>query len=119
MMPILALIQKLLYLFSKRYYVEHLILTLHNHAFLVLSMFLSNLTTALGNLNANLLGPIMGVADRLLGLWMLVYLFLSLKNFFGQGYGITAVKFVTMAFLYAIVTAAGMLSFAAVLFFLF
>ena len=117
MMPILALIQKLLYLFSKRYYVEHLILTLHNHAFLVLSMFLSNLTTALGNLNANLLGPVMGVADRLL--WMLVYLFLSLKNFFGQGYGITAAKFVTMAILYAIVTAAGMLSFAAVLFFLF
>jgi hypothetical protein len=119
MMPILALIQKLLYLFSKRYYVEHLILTLHNHAFLVLSMFLSNLTTALGNLNENLLGPVMGVADRLLGLWMLVYLFLSLKNFFGQGYGITAAKFVTMAILYAIVTAAGMLSFAAVLFFLF
>lgn len=119
MMPILAFIQKLLYVFSKRYYVEHLILTLHNHAFLVLAMFLSSVFSLLEGLGVPILSLVMGVASTLIGFWMVVYLFLSLKNFFVQGYALTAVKFFAMVILYGGVTAAGVLSFAAVLFFLF
>lgn len=119
MMPILALIQKLLYYFSKRFYVEHLILTLHNHAFLVLAVFLSSSVSVLEEMSVPVVSAAMGVAGNLIGIWIVVYLFMSLKNFFGQGYAITVVKFITMAFLYGGVTAAGILSFAAVLFFLF
>jgi len=40
MMPFLAMILKALYFFSKQFYVEHIILTLHNHTFLILAMII-------------------------------------------------------------------------------
>lgn len=48
-----------------------------------------------------------------------MYLYLSLRNFFRQGQVITGIKFLAMAFVYSLVTTAGLLSFAAVLCFLF
>ena len=37
-LPLLALFMKLLYWRPKRYYVEHLLLLVHNHAFIFLAM---------------------------------------------------------------------------------
>ena len=40
LLPVVALIFKFWYLFAKRYYIEHLIFSLHNHAFLFVSLTL-------------------------------------------------------------------------------
>ena len=119
MMPILALIQKLLYLRSNRYYVEHLILTLHNHTFLILAFFLASMLALIDDLNIVVLSPVFSLLNDALSIWIFVYLFLSLKFFFAQGYAVTTVKFITMGFIYTVVTALGIFYFAAVLFFLF
>ena len=43
MIPLLALIQKLIYIHSGHFYVEHLVLTLHNHAFIISIVFVNSL----------------------------------------------------------------------------
>ena len=117
MMPMLALVQKLLYLRSQRFYIEHLILTLHNHSFLLLAIFLA-LTIALFEDSA-IIGSLLALLGTAINIWIVVYLFLSLRNFFEQGYAITITKFILMAIIYSIVTALGVFFFAIVLFFLF
>ena len=117
MMPMLALVQKLLYLRSRRFYIEHLILTLHNHSFLLLAIFLA-LTIGLFEDSA-IIGSLLALLGTAINIWIVVYLFLSLRNFFDQGYAITITKFILMAIIYSIVTALGVFFFAIVLFFLF
>lgn len=119
MMPILALIQKILYLRSRRFYVEHLILTLHNHSFLLLALFLSSVINLVAGLEIIGVSVLMELVADGIALWIVVYLFLSLRNFFEQSYLITFTKFAAMAVLYSVVTAFGVFYFAAILFFLF
>ena len=119
MMPILALIQKLLYLRSRRFYVEHLILTLHNHSFLLLAIFLINAANLVEETAIIGLSQVLGLVGDVILFWIVIYLFLSLCNFFEQGYAITFAKFAATAVLYSVVTAIGIFYFAATLFFLF
>jgi len=119
MMPLLALIQKILYFRSKRFYVEHLILTLHNHAFIILAVFLANVISVIESSGYQFITVAAAIANFAIGAWVFIYLFLSLRNYFGQGYFITLIKFITMAIIYTVVTAAGIFYFAVVLFFLF
>ena len=119
MMPILALIQKILYFRSKRFYVEHLMLTLHNHSFVILSIFFANVFGFIERREIPVVTSAMALTGYAIVIWVFVYLFLSLRNYFGQGYFITLIKFITMAVIYALVTAAGIFYFAVILFFLF
>lgn len=119
MMPILAFIQKLLYLRSGRFYVEHLILTLHNHAFLILAIFINMLVGLIADLGIPVIQQVASLTGMAISLWIVAYLFLSLRYFFGQGFGITLLKFATMAVTYTVVTAIGIFYFAAVIFFVF
>jgi len=119
MLPIQALIQKLLYIRSRRFYVEHLILTLHNHAFLILAIFIANIASLVESLGIAGVALIMRLTGHAITIWIFVYLFLSLRIFFGQSYFITLCKFITMAVIYAVVTAIGIFYFAVILFFLF
>ena len=118
MMPILALIQKILYFTSRRYYIEHLILTMHNHAFLVLAIFLSMVVNLIEDWELFLLSTMFGYLGTALSLWIIIYLFLSLKRYFKQGYLITFLKFITTTVLYSISLSFGVFVFAALFFFL-
>lgn len=118
MMPILALIQKILYLRSRRFYVEHLILTLHNHSFLLFAFFLSSVANLIAGMEIFGLSGLMGLVGDAVTIWIVVYLFLALRFFFEQSYFITSVKFAAMAVIYSVVTAFGIFYFAAILFFL-
>ena len=119
MMPILALVQKILYFRSKRFYVEHLMLTLHNHSFVILSIFFANAFEFMELWDIPVFSFAMSLVGYAIITWIFVYLFLSLRNYFGQGYFMTLIKFITMAVIYAVVTAAGIFYFAVILFFLF
>jgi hypothetical protein len=118
MMPFLAMILKILYFFSKRFYVEHMILTLHNHTFLILTMIIRMPLASLGEGTILILSPLASLASALLVMWMVIYLFLSLKFYFGQGYLLTTFKFITATISYGILLATGSAVFM-ILFFIF
>lgn len=87
--PLFALLLKILYVRSGRFYVEHLIFSLHLHTWLFLVFMLGN-----GYLKLASFGP--GWLDNLVGwaitLWAGWYVFRSFRVVYGQGRLKTAVK---------------------------
>ena len=61
LLPVFALLLKVLYVFKRRLYMEHLIVALHSHAFLCLSLLLVFLTMALRDSLAPASGPLHGL----------------------------------------------------------
>ncbi len=109
MLPIFAALVATLYLFDRRYYIEHLLLQVHNHAFLFLILigiwllgklrgWLDGMEAAVADWGAGLLGLAMVAAL----VWIPVYLLLSQKRFYAQGWILTPLKFVTLATVYQI-----------------
>jgi hypothetical protein len=119
MIPLLALIQKLIYIRTGHYYVEHLVLTLHNHAFIIFVVFVASLTGAVEESQVPILNILFGFLGTAIYIWMWIYLFLSLKNYFQQGYGKTLLKYITATVLYGFTLSFGILLFSGILFFLF
>lgn len=102
LLPLFALILKLLYLFSKRYYMEHLILALHTHAFIFVMLMLwipLDMLDTLAGLPAWLDRVISWVISAWL-IWIFVYLLLCQKRFYQQRWPVTIGKYLLTGFLY-------------------
>lgn len=100
LLPIFALLLKLLYIRRGRYYMQHLIFSLHFHAYV---FFILSIILAL-----NLWGGVFlkQHADKLF--WLVpLYLLLAMKRFYGQDFGRTAVKFLLLSFNYGIIFVLG------------
>ena len=95
MLPIFALLLKLLYLGSGRSYLEHLVVALYSHAFLLATLF-ANFVLALLPIASAVSVPLM-VA---LWAWAGVYLLLMQHRVYAQHWGVTVGKFLAVAFLY-------------------
>ncbi len=95
LVPVFALMLRVLYLFSGRSYLEHLVVALYSHAFLLLTLFAS-FVLALLPLTAAVTVPI----TLLLWAWAGVYLLIMQHRVYGQFWPITIGKFVVVAFLY-------------------
>ena len=93
-------------------------LTLHNHAFIIFVVFVSSLTDMVAESQMPIINSLFGYLGTAIYLWMWVYLFLSLKNYFQQGYGITLLKYITTTILYGLTLSFGILLFSGILFFL-
>lgn len=115
MMPILALIQKLLWVFTGRYYVEHLVLTVHNQSFLFLMMLLNFIIATPDRLGLSAATPAVEWVSDLATLWMIIYLLISLKVYFKQGWSLSVILFFFTSVIYAAVLATGVLIFGMVL----
>lgn len=104
LLPLFAVILKVLYLFSKRYYTEHLTLALHTHSFLFLAFLLMLLFSGIGDwadaTQRSWIGTPVGFLGALLMLWIPVYLFLAQKWFYGQGFLMTSFKYLLTGFVY-------------------
>lgn len=105
LLPLFALILKILYLFARRFYAEHLVLALHTHSFLFLAfMFLIGLagirSWASQQVAAAWVGIPAGWLFVALWIWIPVYLFLAQKRFYGQGWFFTTIKYLLTGFLY-------------------
>src|SRR5688572_22731318 len=96
LLPLYALLLKLLYIRRKRYYVEHFIFALHVHAFAFVLFLLMTLVQNVG------------FATGLLFLWLMVYYWLALKRVYGQGWFRTTVKWFVLGQTYAIAVALGL-----------
>jgi hypothetical protein len=109
LLPIFALMLKLLYLFKRRLYMEHLIVALHSHAFLCLALLLVFSLDALGDA-ARALAPATGLAERLVVVWMPDYLLLMQKRIYGQGWPMTLLKYGVLGFSYLLLLSFGMVA---------
>ncbi len=108
LLPVFALMLKVLYLFKRRLYMEHLIVALHSHAFLCLSLLLVFLAMALRAwLAPGALHAVLGWVEGLLFAWMPVYLLLMQKRVYGQGWPMTLFKYAVLGISYVILLSFG------------
>jgi hypothetical protein len=112
MMPIFALMLKLMYLFKRRLYMEHLIVALHSHSFIALAVILiMAMSWLLGlvqtnSLWANLLNWARGLAIA----WIPLYLLLMQKRVYGQGWPMTLAKYSVLGVCYSVLLFFAMLA---------
>ena len=96
-LPLLALIMKLLYWRPKRYYVEHLLFLVHNHAFVFLAFSIVALLTSIP-----VVGPHLGLLDGLIWLYMIWYIFRAMRVYYGQSRLLTTAKYLAIGFSYTV-----------------
>ncbi|NNL00465.1 MAG: DUF3667 domain-containing protein [Xanthomonadales bacterium] len=97
LLPVVALIFKFWYLFAKRYYVEHLIFSLHNHSFVFVSLFLILLANVaismLNNSGDSAAATGMEWLVIVISVWIPLYLLVSLRVVYQQNWFMTIGKF--------------------------
>lgn len=96
MLPIFALLLKILYLFSPFHYLQHLVFGLHYHSFVYVLYLLSALFDAVG-----------WQGGGVFALLLLVYLPLALRKAYGSSWFGAIGKSAAMCFSYALVLIAG------------
>lgn len=105
LLPFYALLLKLLYIRSRRYYVEHFIFALHGHAF-AFSLFL-----------VMLLLDRFPVVAGILAYWVMVYFWVAMKRVYQQGWLRTTSKWLALGQTYLLAVAFGLvLAFIAAIF---
>lgn len=101
LLPVFAALLKLMYIRSKRYYVEHFVFALHTHAFAFI-MF-------------TLMMPFSGTPiEVVLFFWIVIYYFLAMKRVYGQGVVVTLAKYFVVTTLYTILLSLVLLGVVAV-----
>jgi hypothetical protein len=110
MLPVFALLLKLAYLFKRRLYMEHLLVALHSHSFIAITLLLMIGLDALGGLLSGLplAAPALGWLAIGLACWIPVNLFLTQKRVYGQGWIMTFLKFSVIGLLYILLLTAAM-----------
>ena len=108
LVPVFALLLKVFYLFSGRLYLEHLVVALYSHVFLVLTILVQFLLAAAdGAVAAHSAWASRGIGllEFALWCWLPVYLLLMQKRIYGQGWLLTLVKYVVLGNLYFVLVA--------------
>lgn len=103
MLPAFALLLKVVYLFRRRLYMEHLIVALHSHAFLFLSLLLWSLLQLLSmwlTPHAAWLGTPLHWSIVALWIWAPTYLLLMQKRIYRQGWPMTILKYLFVGWCY-------------------
>ncbi|MDX1555109.1 MAG: hypothetical protein R3212_03690, partial [Xanthomonadales bacterium] len=101
-----ALLFKFWYLFAKKYYVEHLIHALHNHAFLFVVLTITLLNNALIEWQdpegTSTFWQSMTWLNTAIYIWIPVYLFISLRTVYRQNWFLTSCKYMVIGVSYFI-----------------
>ena len=96
-LPLLAAVMMLLYWRPRRYYVEHLLFFIHNHAGLFVAFGLYSIVVSL--LPVPALEDWLGIA---LFLYLLWYLYRAMRSVYGQSRVRTVAKFMAVGFAYLV-----------------
>ena len=96
-MPLYALWLRLFFRGSKRYYIEHLVFSLHLHTWAFLALMIGGGYLDLAGLGPDWLGSLVGWT--LFG-WMLWYTVAAARTVYGQGWPRTAIKMAALAGIY-------------------
>jgi hypothetical protein len=96
-LPLLAGIMKLMYWRPKRYYVEHLLFLVHNHAavfLMIILLMLFSLLPWLGDFTPLVVFVSLG--------YMAWYIFRAMRNVYGQHGGLTFLKYLVLGWTYLV-----------------
>jgi hypothetical protein len=107
LMPIFAFLLQVAYIRQKRLYLEHLVVALYSHAYLLLVLLAMCLLTALGALSVWLDAPT-GWLKTALWIWVPIYLWLMQKRVYRQNAFITTLKYVQMGVVYGMLVLFGL-----------
>ena len=97
--PLFALVLKILYVFKRRFYIDHLIFALHTHAFIFLSTVIIIGVGLLLALESTALTALVCAA---LGCFVFVQLLIAIRRVYRQNWFATLFKFVLGSFIYSI-----------------
>ena len=92
-LPLLAALMMLFYWRPRHYYVEHLLLLLHNHACVFVVVPLAWGLSAL-------VPPASGLVDFAVFVYLVWYMYRSMRTVYGQGPGLTWAKLTALSFFY-------------------
>ncbi len=96
LLPLFAVLLKLMFVFSKRLYLEHLTVALHSHSFLFLVILIVQLLSYI-HTNSEVNYPAIASTVESLFIvliaWVPIYLFIMQKRVYKQGYFLTSLKF--------------------------
>ena len=95
LLPVMALVLKVLYPLSRRYYVEHLLFFVHFHSFFFLVLTLQIVYSRIGSL-VGAPGPVVVLPVVASSLYIPVYLFIAMRRVYGQGRLLTLLKYLVL-----------------------
>ena len=101
MLPVFALLLKLLYLRRQRYYVGHLIFALNYHSLAFIVLLITTVATVA------LPTSVGGIINALLILYLHVYLFMAMYRVYNESWGKTLLKFFVLYICYNTVLGLG------------
>ncbi len=116
LMPLFALLLKFFYVFKRRLYMEHLLVALHSHAFIFLTLIVVIVLGAVKSWasgSAWIAQPLDWLST-IAGIWMLVYLFWMQKRVYRHGWIMAAVMYSVIGISYTVLLSFGVV-FAAIL----
>jgi hypothetical protein len=96
LLPLFAILLKIMYIFSKRLYMEHLTVALHSHSFIFFTILLVELLDVFAGYSKTVLPILTGsieFASKALLTWIPIYLFIMQKRVYKQGYFFTFIKY--------------------------
>ncbi|MGI8891572.1 MAG: DUF3667 domain-containing protein [Chthoniobacterales bacterium] len=97
--PLFALVLKILYVFKRRFYIEHLVFALHTHAFIFLSTVI---IIGIGFLLALQSTVLTAVFCPLLSCVVIVQLLFAIRRVYRQNWFATIVKFLLGSWIYCV-----------------
>jgi len=103
LVPVFALLLKVFYLGSGRGYLEHLVVGLYSHAFMVLTLlaiFLLRIAGAALAVRAPWGGVLFGTIEGLLWAWLPVYLWWTQWRVYRESWWLTTIKYLVIGNLY-------------------
>lgn len=103
-MPLFAVLLKVFYLFKRRLYMEHLLVALHSHAFIFMSVLVILALAVLGDLASGVpaLKALLGWLGTAAWIWLFLYLLLMQKRVYRQGWWMTILKYCVIGWCYSI-----------------
>lgn len=104
LLPLFAVLLKVMFIFSKRLYMEHLTVALHSHSFIFIAILLSEVLDVLNDYlepTYSTLANFTGVVAGGILIWIPIYLFLMQRKVYRQGFFLTLVKFTVISTIYS------------------
>lgn len=115
LLPLFAALLKIMYLFSNRFYMEHLTVALHSHSFVFISILLIEIIDYLQDTflkASSWLDSTLHIISIILLAWVPIYLFVMQKRIYKQGYAITFIKYSIVGVAYsALITMTAIVAF--------
>ena len=111
LMPLFAVLLKVVYVFYRRLYMEHLIVALHSHAFVFMSLLLIALITLLLSVTgtqAAWADPVLRLLRAAVWTWLPIYLFLMQKRVYRHGWPMALVAWSVVGTCYIVILSFGL-----------